>query len=121
MRRRFMKSKIHRARVTGADLNYEGSISLDPRLMKEADIADNEQVAIYNLNNGARFETYAIPGGEGEVCLNGAGARLAYPGDLIIIVTYADYEDQELPDHKPVVVFASESELFTSNGSEERR
>ena len=114
MRRRLMKSKIHRARVTGTDLNYEGSISLDPRLMKEADITDNEQVAIYNLNNGARFETYAIPGGAGEVCVNGAGARLCYPGDLVIIVTYADYEPHEVAGHEPTVLFAAESEFLAA-------
>ena len=77
MRRRMMNGKIHRARVTDADLNYVGSISIDPNLLKAADIVPNEQVAVYNLMNGARFETYAIEGTDGQICLNGAAARLA--------------------------------------------
>jgi len=105
MRRRLMHSKIHRARVTGADLDYVGSISIDPILMKEADIVANEQVSVYNLMNGARFETYAIEGTEdGQVCLNGAAARLAQVGDLVIIVTFADVEEHELPGYEPRVV-----------------
>ena len=77
MRRRMLNGKIHRARVTDADLSYIGSISIDPILMKAADIVSDEQVSVYNLMNGARFETYAIEGSEGQVCLNGAAARLA--------------------------------------------
>ena len=105
MRRRMMNAKIHRARVTDADLNYVGSISIDPILMKAADILPNEQVSVYNLMNGARFETYAIEGSEdGQICLNGAAARLAQVGDLVIIVTFADLEEHELAGHEPSVV-----------------
>ena len=104
MRRRMMNGKIHRARVTGADLDYVGSISIDPLLLKSADIVPNEQVAVYNLMNGARFETYAIEGTEGQICLNGAAARLAQVGDRVIIVTFADVEDHELAAHEPSVV-----------------
>jgi aspartate 1-decarboxylase len=98
MRRRMMKSKIHRARVTDANLNYVGSISLDTDLMALADIREWEQVVVLDIDNGARFETYAIPGGPGQVCLNGAAARLVQPGDKVIVITYADYSDAELED-----------------------
>ncbi len=104
MRRRMLKSKIHRATVTGADLNYVGSISLDPDLMAAADILECEQVAILDIDNGARFETYAIAGQPGQVCLNGAAARLVHTGDKVIILTYADYEGAELAGHTPTVV-----------------
>jgi aspartate 1-decarboxylase len=95
MRRRMLKSKIHRATVTEADLNYIGSISIDPDLMVAADILENEQVAVLDIDNGARFETYA--------------ARLVHPGDKVIILTYADYEDAELDGHRPVVLHVDES------------
>jgi aspartate 1-decarboxylase len=108
MRRRMMNGKIHRARVTDADLNYVGSISIDPKLLKAANILPNEQVAVYNLMNGARFETYAIEGGDGEVCLNGAAARLAQAGDLVIIVTFVEIDEAELFSHEPSVVFVDE-------------
>jgi aspartate 1-decarboxylase len=108
MRRRMMNGKIHRARVTDADLNYVGSISIDPLLLKAADILPNEQVAVYNLMNGARFETYAIEGTEGQICLNGAAARLVQVGDLVIIVTFADVEDHELAAHEPSIVVVDE-------------
>ncbi len=104
MRRRMMKSKIHRATVTEADLNYIGSISLDPDLMAAADILENEQVSVLDIDNGARFETYAILGQPGEVCLNGAAARLVHPGDKVIVITYADYEAAELGSFEPRVV-----------------
>jgi aspartate 1-decarboxylase len=104
MRRRMMKSKIHRATVTGAELDYVGSISLDTHLMELADIREHEQVAVLDIDNGARFETYAIAGAEGEVCLNGAAARLVQPGDKVIVLTYADYEDAELDGFEPRVV-----------------
>jgi aspartate 1-decarboxylase len=99
-----MKSKIHRATVTGADLHYIGSVSLDPQLMELADIREHEQVAILDIDNGARFETYAIVGEPGEVCLNGAAARLVAPGDRVIVITYGDYEDAELDGFEPTVV-----------------
>ncbi|MGD9798509.1 MAG: aspartate 1-decarboxylase [Acidimicrobiia bacterium] len=104
MRRRMMKSKIHRATVTGADLHYVGSISLDPELMRLADILEWEQVAVLDVDNGARFETYAILGQPGEVCLNGAAARLVQPGDRVIVITYGDFEPAELDGFKPTVV-----------------
>jgi aspartate 1-decarboxylase len=104
MRRRMMKSKIHRATVSGADLHYVGSITLDTRLMELADIHEHEQVHVLDIDNGARFETYAIPGGPGDCCLNGAAARLVQPGDRVIVITYADYEDAELEDFEPKVV-----------------
>jgi aspartate 1-decarboxylase len=103
-----MNGKIHRARVTDADLNYVGSISIDPILMKAADIVPNEQVSVYNLMNGSRLETYAIEGNDGQICLNGAAARLAQVGDLVIIVTYVDLEDAELDGHQPTVVVVDE-------------
>ena len=104
MRRRMMKSKIHRATVTDANLDYVGSISLDPELMRQSDIYEYEQVTVVDIDNGARFETYAIVGGPGEVCLNGAAARLVHRGDKIIIITYADYEQAELADYAPTIV-----------------
>ncbi len=104
MRRRMMKSKIHRATVTGADLHYVGSITLDTELMRRADILENEQVHVLDIDNGNRFETYAIPGGPGDCCLNGAAARLVQPGDRVIVITYADYEDAELDGFEPTVV-----------------
>jgi aspartate 1-decarboxylase len=104
MRRRMMKSKIHRATVTGADLNYVGSISLDPELMARADILENEQVCVLDVDNGARFETYAIAGAPGEVCLNGAAARLVSCGDTVIVLAYADVEEEELAGFAPRVV-----------------
>ena len=104
MRRRMMKSKIHRATVTEADLNYIGSISLDPELMAAADILEHEQVAVLDIDNGNRFETYAITGQTGQVCLNGAAARLVHVGDKVIIITYADYEPAELEAFQPAVV-----------------
>ena len=104
MRRRMMKSKIHRATVTDANLHYVGSITVDPLLLEAANILEYEQVAIVDIDNGNRFETYAIVGEPGEVCLNGAAARLVAPGDRVIVITYADYEDAELDDYAPRVV-----------------
>ena len=104
MRRRMMKSKIHRATVTDANLHYVGSITLDVDLMASADILEWEQVTVVDIDNGARFETYAIPGGPGDCCLNGAAARLVHQGDRVIIITYADYEAAELDEFVPRVV-----------------
>src|SRR5271155_5816894 len=104
MRRRMMKSKVHRATVTGANLNYVGSVSIDTELMALADILPYEQVAVLDIDNGARFETYAIVGGPGEICLNGAAARLVAPGDRVILITYADYAESEMADYRPKVV-----------------
>lgn len=110
MLRMMCKSKIHRATVTGADLNYMGSITIDPDLMDAADLLEYEQVHVVNINNGARFETYVIPGtrGEGEICLNGAAARLAQPGDKVIVISYAQYSQAELAEHRPVFIFVDE-------------
>jgi aspartate 1-decarboxylase len=108
MHRRMMKSKIHRATVTDANLNYVGSITIDKRLMELADILENEQVSVVDIDNGARFETYAIPGGPGDMCLNGAAARLVHPGDKIIVITYADYDERDLEGYQPVVVHVDE-------------
>ena len=104
MRRRMMKSKIHRATVTGADPDYAGSVSIDAALMARADIAEWEQVAVLDVDNGARLETYAIAGEPGQVQLNGAAARLVEPHHRVILITYADYDDGELADFTPVVV-----------------
>ena len=106
MRRRMLKSKIHRAVVTDANLHYVGSITIDPELLAAADILEHEQVAVVDIDNGARFETYAIAGrpGSGDMCLNGAAARLVSPGDRAIVISYADYEASELEHHEPAVV-----------------
>jgi aspartate 1-decarboxylase len=117
MRRRMMKSKIHRATVTDADLNYVGSISLDPELMRLADILEWEQVTVLDIDNGARFETYAILGGPGQVCLNGAAARLVHRGDKVIVLTYADYERDELEGFAPRVVHVDRRNRVTDEAS----
>jgi aspartate 1-decarboxylase len=106
MNRTLMKSKIHRATVTGADLDYEGSVAIDPELMAAADVLPHERVEIYDVTNGERLATYAIPGrpGSGEVLVNGAAAHKAHPGDLVILVTYAEYSDEEARRHVPKVV-----------------
>lgn len=115
MLRSMCKSKIHRATVTGADLNYVGSITIDSELMQAADLLEYELVQVVNVNNGARFETYVIPGaaGEGEICLNGAAARLGQPGDRVIVISYAQYSAEELVDHRPAVVFVDERNRIT--------
>ena len=104
-----MKSKIHRATVTDANLNYVGSITIDTALMRGADLREWEQVAVVDIDNGNRFETYVIPGGPGDICLNGAAARLVHPGDKIIIISYADYEDAELDDFEPTIVHVDQA------------
>ncbi len=110
MLRTMCKSKIHRATVTDANLNYVGSITIDKELMEKADILPYEKVQVVNNNNGARLETYVIAGerGRGDVCLNGAAARLVQPGDKIIILSYAQYSSEELKDFMPKVVFVDE-------------
>jgi len=109
--RTMMKSKIHRATVTDANLNYVGSITVDTDLLQAADILPYEQVFVLNINTGARFETYAIegPAGGGDICLNGAAARLAQPGDLVIVLTYAQYDEAEVPGFEPTVVHVDAS------------
>ncbi|HEX9683866.1 MAG TPA: aspartate 1-decarboxylase [Acidimicrobiales bacterium] len=106
MQRRMMKSKIHRATVTDADLHYVGSITIDARLMALADLHHYEQVQVVDIDNGARFETYVIEGtdGEGEVCLNGAAARLVHRGDRVIVISYGEYSEAELETYEPRIV-----------------
>ena len=114
--RMMLKSKIHRATVTDANINYEGSITIDTRLMREADILPYEQVHVLNINNGTRFTTYAIEGGEGtgEICMNGAAARLAVKGDLVIILTYTNIPEEQLKEYKPRIVLVNEkNEIVT--------
>ncbi|AET61367.1 MULTISPECIES: aspartate 1-decarboxylase [Paenibacillus] len=110
MFRTMMKSKIHRATVTEANLNYVGSITIDEDLMETSDLLENEKVQIVNNNNGARLETYVIPGprGSGVICLNGAAARLVQPGDTVIIISYASMSNEEAKTYKPTVVFVDE-------------
>jgi aspartate 1-decarboxylase len=104
-----LKSKIHRATVTAADVDYAGSISLDPHLMHLADVHEWEQVAVLDVDNGARFETYAIRGPAGEVKLNGAAARLIEEGHRVIVLTYAEYEETELAVYEPTIVLVDEN------------
>jgi len=110
MKRIMFKSKIHRVTVTGADLNYEGSITIDSELLKLSDILPYEKVDIYNITNGKRFSTYVIPGepGSGEICLNGAAARKVQKGDKVIIVSYCEVDEEELKDFSPIVVLVDE-------------
>ena len=109
--RTMLKSKIHRATVTDGNIDYEGSITIDKKLMEEADILPYEQVQVLNINNGARFSTYAIEGeeGSGDICLNGAAARLAVKGDLVIILTYTEMSDEEARNHQPKIVQVNEN------------
>jgi aspartate 1-decarboxylase len=104
--RTMLKSKIHRARVTDANIDYEGSITIDKKLMTAADILPYEQVHVLNINNGARFTTYAIEGkeGSGDICLNGAAARLGVKGDIVIILTYTQVPEEEAQNYHPRVV-----------------
>src|SRR5437764_8210127 len=106
MRRTMLKSKIHRATVTDCDLHYVGSITVDPDLLEAADILEFEQVAIVDVDNGARFETYTIAGerGSGEMKVNGAAARLVHRGDTIIVISYASYDRAEMAGYEPRVV-----------------
>jgi aspartate 1-decarboxylase len=104
-----MKSKVHRATITGANLEYVGSITLDRTLMELADIREFEQVAVLDIDNGARFETYAMEGGPGDVILNGAAARLVQPGDHVIVITYAVYDEAELASYAPRIVHVDEA------------
>jgi aspartate 1-decarboxylase len=121
MRRTLLKSKIHRATVTEANLDYEGSVTIDRALMDAADIVDHEQVQIYDVTNGSRLTTYAIPGpaGSGVVCINGAAAHLIKAGDLVILATYAEYEEAEVRRHCPRVVFVdSDNEIAEAIATE---
>ena len=106
-----LKSKIHRATLTGANLNYEGSVTIDEDLMEAADIFPFEQVLIYDINNGSRLETYAIKGkrGSGVICVNGAAARLVSKGDLVIIASYFALNEEEAISHEPMLVYVNEN------------
>ena len=120
MMRIMMKSKIHRATVTQADLDYVGSITLDAALMEAADLLEGEQVAIVDITNGARIETYVIPGepGSGVIGINGAAAHLVHPGDLIIIMSYAVLDDAEARVLKPTVVHVDEKNRILKLGND---
>jgi aspartate 1-decarboxylase len=115
MQRHLMKSKVHRATITSADLNYEGSLTLDEDLMEAADLLRNEEIQVVNVNNGARFTTYVIPGprGSGVVQLNGAAARLGMAGDLVILISYGVFDDAEARTHRPHVVFVDNRNRIT--------
>ena len=111
MRRELLRAKIHRATVTDTNVEYEGSLTIDATLMAAADLVPFERIDVYNVSNGARFSTYVIEGqpDSGTMCVNGAAARLAAPGDRIIIAAYGSYDESEIPDHTPVVVFVDRS------------
>jgi aspartate 1-decarboxylase len=112
-----LKSKIHRATVTDANINYEGSITIDRNLMKAADILPYEQVHVVDVNNGSRLITYAIEGESGEICLNGAAARLVNKGDIVIILSYTNVENSELHDYHPRLVYVDAKNQITSKKS----
>lgn len=111
MYRTLMKSKIHRATVTTTNLHYKGSITIDEQLAKQADLVENELVHVVNITNGQRFETYVILGEAGSRCieLNGAAARLAEPGDLVIVISYGMFDALETESHKPVILMVDEN------------
>ncbi|NTX02883.1 aspartate 1-decarboxylase [Myxococcus sp. CA051A] len=121
MRRILFKSKIHRATVTQADLDYEGSVTIDQNLLRAADIIANEKVAIWNVTQGTRLETYALEGepGSGVICINGAAAHLNKPGDLVIIATFAEVEESEARAWKPTVVFVDAKNRIVPGQTEE--
>lgn len=120
MMRIMMKSKIHRATVTQADLDYVGSVTLDAALMEAADLLEGEQVAIVDITNGARIETYVIPGarGSGVIGINGAAAHLVHPGDLVIIMNYSVLEDQEARALQPLVVHVDDRNRIVKLGND---
>ncbi|MFL5883497.1 MAG: aspartate 1-decarboxylase [Thermoleophilaceae bacterium] len=116
MNRTMLKSKIHRGRITGSDLNYVGSITVDADLLDAADILEHELVHVLDVDNGARFETYTIAGqrGSGEIQVNGAAARLVHTGDVVIVVSYAQYDERELESYEPKVVHVNaENQIVT--------
>lgn len=121
MNRKMLKSKIHRATVTGADLHYEGSVTIDLDLLEAADIIPYEAVAVWNVTNGSRLETYAIAGerGSGVICLNGAAARLVAPKDLVIIASFVDMPNLEALNHEPRLVFVDEHNRMLPTRQEE--
>lgn len=116
MKRYMLKSKIHRATVTDADLNYEGSVSIDPVLCKAADLVEFERVDVLDIDNGNRLTTYVIWGKPGEICLNGAAARLVHRGDKVIIASYQEVEDAEIDAHRPKLVMVDGSNAIVKVG-----
>ncbi len=117
MRRTMLKSKIHRATITQADLHYEGSVTVDDNLLRAADILPNEQVSIWNITNGNRLDTYALraESGSGVICVNGAAARLVSPGDLVIIASYVEMKNEEARQWEPHLVFVDERNRIKSS------
>ena len=113
-----LKSKIHRARITDANIGYEGSISIDMKLMLEADILPYEQVHVLDVDNGSRFTTYAIEGGSGEICVNGAAARLVAIGDTVIILSYCHLEEEEARNFTPKLVYVDSKNAIAEIKSE---
>ena len=122
MKRTLLKSKIHRATVTEADLHYVGSITIDRDLMEAADIIELERIEIFNVTRGTRLNTYVIPGeaGEGQICINGAAAHLVKPGDVVILCTYADFKKSEIKKHKATVVLVDEQNRVADTLAMER-
>lgn len=120
MKRKVLKSKLHRVTVTGADLNYEGSVTIDPLLMEKANIVEYEYVDIWNVTYGTRFSTYAMAGqpGSGTICINGAAARLVSVGDKVIIATWQEIEEEEAKTHLPRLVFVDENNVPVDPGRE---
>ena len=115
-RRILLKSKIHRAKVTDSKLDYEGSLSIDPALMEQADLLTFEKIDVVNINNGHRFSTYVIKGrpGSGDICLNGGAARLGEIGDYLIIISYIDLPEEEARKHKPIIVLVDDNNTTKS-------
>lgn len=122
MRRTLLKSKIHRATVTEADLHYVGSITIDRDLLEAADIVELERIEIYNVTRGTRLNTYVIPGeaGAGEICINGAAAHLVKPGDIVILCTYAEFKESEVNGHKATVIQVDENNRVLETREMER-
>jgi aspartate 1-decarboxylase len=120
MKRKMLKSKIHRATVTGADLEYEGSITIDPLLLAAADILPYEAVDVWNVTYGTRFQTYAIEGqpGSGTICINGAAARLVSRGDKVIIASWVEIPDEEAAGYEPKLVFVDDKNVATAQDKE---
>jgi|TARA_B110000495_G_scaffold191677_1_gene195043 aspartate 1-decarboxylase len=114
MKRTMLKSKIHRAVVTDADLNYEGSISIDPKLCEAADLVEFEKVDVYNCDNGNRFHTYVIWGKAGEICINGAAAHLAQPGQKVIIASFVEVKESKIDEFRPKLVLVNEGNDITA-------
>lgn len=123
MERILLKSKIHRVTVTGADVDYEGSITIDRDLMEAADLVSYEQVHIFNVTNGHRFYTYAIEGkrGSGLICINGAAAHLARRGDTLIIASFSSYDQYEVNEHKPKLIYVDEKNKISRMNPEQKK